>query len=324
MGAYLLSSRCKANVTPFTDGSGILARPWHTTEGGVSPAPEPPRPRLFAKARQALSQTPHPLRRRSSRHHLSPQAYYAKGSRQQCYNKACASCHDRRHPYHDSGRHHFVTGNKLLPPTPTLAVFPRAGRDLKMQVSICAFMDDGSRSMLAGRAGRFIAAPCRGEVRKRRACCAHAGLTYERERATADRLIPLTLSCPPPDRDAGIFHQRATFKQLGLERTSRSPNSTAAAPSSARGRHLAAIPGEDGGGGHVICRPSYGGLLRCTPCLLWHCYPHSPPSGRLERVQKPELAALGVPRRRCGRCCCCWGVRGLARGANQRPRGSRG
>lgn len=176
MGAYLLSSRCKANATPM---HGWIRHPCPALAhhgGGVSPAPEPPRHRLFAMARQALSQTPHPLRRRSSRHHLSPQAYYAKGSRQQCYNKACASCHDRRHPYHDSGRHHFVTGNKLLPPTPTLAVFRRAGRDPKMQVSICAFMDDGSRSMLAGRAGRFIAAPCRGEVRKRRACCAHAGL----------------------------------------------------------------------------------------------------------------------------------------------------
>lgn len=77
-----------------------------------------------------------------------------------------------------------------------------------------------------------------------------------RERATTDRLSPLTLSWPPLTgmlASSTINERRSN----NWERTSRSLNSTrppgiqpgaAAAPSPARGRHLAAIPGGEGGG----------------------------------------------------------------------------
>lgn len=177
MGAYLLSSRCKANVTPM---HGWIRHPCPALAhhgGGVSPAltRATPAPSVCKGSPGSFSDTTPPCDD-ATLAIISPLGILSEGIPPAMLQPGVPCCHDRRHPYHDSGRHHFVTGNKLLPSTPTLAVFPRASRDPKMQVSICAFMDEGSRSMLAGRAGRFIAGPCRGEVRKRRACCVHAGL----------------------------------------------------------------------------------------------------------------------------------------------------
>lgn len=139
-----------------------------------------------------------------------------------------------------------------------------------------------------------------------------------RERATTDRLSPLTLSWPPLTgmlASSTINERRSN----NWERTSRSLNSTrppriqsgaAAAPSPARGRHLAAIPGGEGGG-DMSSAVHRTGVFFGAPRAS--CGTTPTPTRCLERIQKPELAALGVPRRRCVRCCCCWGVRGLAR-----------
>lgn len=89
MGAYLLSSRCKANVTPM---HGWIRHPCPALAhhgGGVSPALTRATPAPSVCKGQALSRTPHPPATTQLSLSSLPQAYYLKGSRQQCYNQAC-------------------------------------------------------------------------------------------------------------------------------------------------------------------------------------------------------------------------------------------